>query len=84
MTLLAPNSFSSDWLRKNYSHTIEEIASEIFGREVKVYIKVKDEFPLNKSNKKKTFSNLENNSIATRENSDVHSKQAPIKKNYRV
>ena len=40
LTLLAPNSFSSDWLRKNYSHTIEEIASEIFGHEVKVQIKV--------------------------------------------
>ena len=42
LTLLAPNSFSSDWLRKNYSHTIEEIASEVFGSEVKVYINVKD------------------------------------------
>ena len=62
LTLVAPNSFSSDWLRKNYSHTIEEIASEIFGHEVKVYIKVKEEFSLNKSNKKKTFSNVENNS----------------------
>ena len=52
LTLLAPNSFSSDWLRKNYSHTIEEIASEIFGHEVKVYIKAKEEFPSNKSNKR--------------------------------
>ena len=40
LILIAPNSFSSDWLRKNYSQTIEEIASEIFGHEVKVYIKV--------------------------------------------
>ena len=80
LTLLAPNSFSSDWLRKNYSHTIEEIASEIFGHEVKVYIKVKEEFSSNKSNKKKNFSNVEANSIATSENSDVKSNQTPIKK----
>ena len=80
LTLLAPNSFSSDWLRKNYSQTIEEIASEIFGHEVKVYIKVKEEFSSNKSNKKKNFSNVEANSIATSENSDVKSKQTPIKK----
>ena len=65
LTLLAPNSFSSDWLRKNYSQTIEEIASEIFGHEVKVYIKVKEDFSSNKSNKKKNFSNVEANSIAT-------------------
>ena len=80
LTLIAPNSFSSDWLRKNYSHTIEEIASEIFGHEVKVYIKVKEEFSSNKSNQKKTFSNIENNSVVARENSDVQSKQDPIKK----
>ena len=80
LTLLAPNSFSSDWLRKNYSQTIEEIASEIFGHEVKVFIKVKEEFSSNKSNKKKTFANVEANSIATSENSEVKSKQTPIKK----
>ncbi len=81
LTLLAPNSFSSDWLRKNYSHEIEEIATEIFGHEVKVYIKVKEEFLSNKSNRKKTFSNLENNGIPARDNSEVKSNQAaPIKK----
>ena len=82
LTLLAPNSFSSDWLRKNYSHKIEEIATDIFGHEVKVYIKVKEEFSSNKSNKKKTFLNTQNNSnsITTRDNSDIKSKQAPTKK----
>ena len=80
LTLLAPNSFSSDWLRKNYSHTIEEIASEIFGHKVTVHIKVKEELPPNKSNKKKTFSKIENNSIVSRENSDFKSKQASTKK----
>ena len=53
LTLLAPNSFSSDWLRKNYSQKIEEIATEIFGRKVKVLIKVKEEFSRNKSNNNK-------------------------------
>ena len=80
LTLVAPNSFSSDWLRKNYSHKIEEIATEIFGHQVRVYIKVKDEFSSNKSNKKKTFSNSENNAIAARHDSEVKSKKAPIKK----
>ena len=80
LTLLAPNSFSSDWLRKNYSQKIEEIATEIHGHEVKVYIKVKEEFSLNKSNKKKTFSNLDKNAISARGNSEVKSKHAPIKK----
>ena len=75
LTLLAPNSFSSDWLRKNYSHKIEEIATEVFGRKVKVYIKVKEEFSLNKSIKKKTFSNSDqNNSIVSRDISEEKSK----------
>ena len=55
LTLVAPNSFSSDWLRKNYSQTIEEVAKEIYGHQVKVYIKVIDEFSLNKSSKKRNF-----------------------------
>ena len=48
LTLVAPNSFSSDWLRKNYSETIEEIATEIFGHQVKVEIKVKEQFSIKK------------------------------------
>ena len=77
LTLLAPNSFSSDWLRKNYSHKIEEIATEVFGADVKVYINVREEYSENKSNKKKTFSNIDNNAISPRDNSEVKSKQAP-------
>ena len=72
LTLLTPNSFSSDWLRKNYSHKIEEIATEIFGHQVKVQIKVKEEFSLNKSNKKKSYSDVDHtNSMVSRDNSDV-------------
>ena len=81
LTLVAPNSFSSDWLRKNYSETIEEIATEIFGAQVKVQIKVKEEFSLNKSNKKKAYSNPDdNNSISSRDNSEGKARQSPIKK----
>ena len=81
LTLLAPNSFSSDWLRKNYSQTIEEIATELFGQKVKVYIKVKEEFSTNKGNKKKTYSKLDNNnSISFRDDLNGKPKQAPIKK----
>ena len=79
LTLLAPNSFSSDWLRKNYSHKIEEIATEIFGNQVQVHIKVKEEFSSNKSHKKQTHPNLDNG-ISSRDNSGGKSNQVPIKK----
>ena len=31
LTLIAPNSFSSAWLRNNYSQTIKETAEQVFG-----------------------------------------------------
>ena len=39
LTLIAPNTFSSDWLRKNYCATIEKAAKEICGHDVKVVFK---------------------------------------------
>ena len=39
LTLIAPNTFSSDWLRKNYGETIEKAAEEICGHNVKVIFK---------------------------------------------
>jgi len=39
LTLIAPNTFSSDWLRKNYCETIEKAAQEICGHSVKVIFK---------------------------------------------
>ena len=39
LTLIAPNTFSSDWLRKNYCQTIEKAAKEICGHDVKVVFK---------------------------------------------
>ena len=39
LTLTAPNTFSSDWLRKNYCETIEKAAEEICGHDVKVIFK---------------------------------------------
>ena len=39
LTLVAPNTFSSDWLRKNYCETIEKAAEEVCGYNVKVIFK---------------------------------------------
>ena len=68
LTLMAPNTFSSDWLRKNYCETIEKAAKEICGHDVKVVFKsgtntpteLKDKENLNRQNvnrKTKSFSN---------------------------
>ncbi len=39
LTLIAPNTFSSDWLRKNYCETIEKAAEKVCGETVKVIFK---------------------------------------------
>ncbi len=39
LSLITPNNFTSDWLRKNYSETIEKAAEEICGHNVKVVFK---------------------------------------------
>ena len=48
LTLITPNNFTSDWLRKNYSETIEKAAEEICGHNVKVLFK--SETNINNSN----------------------------------
>ena len=42
LTLIAPNTFSSDWLRKNYCSTIEKAAEEVSGQNVKVIFKAEN------------------------------------------
>ena len=39
LTLVTPNTFSSDWLRKNYCETIEKAAEKVCGEAVKVIFK---------------------------------------------
>ena len=53
LTLVAPNNFTSDWLRKNYSETIEKAAEEICGHDVKVVFK--SETTINKNSKTPDF-----------------------------
>ncbi len=42
LTLTAPNTFSSDWLRKNYCETIEKAAEKVCGETVKVIFKAEN------------------------------------------
>ena len=51
LTLIAPNTFSSDWLRKNYCETIEKAAKEICGHEVKVVFKSETNISSDSTNK---------------------------------
>ena len=58
LTLITPNNFTSDWLRKNYSETIEKAAEEICGHNVKVVFK--SETNINNNSNTSDSVNLQN------------------------
>jgi len=66
LTLIAPNTFSSDWLRKNYCETIEKAAEEICGHNVKVIFK--SEANIDSSSNTQANLNEENNISRIRSN----------------
>ena len=66
LTLLAPNVFASDYLRKNYCQTIEKAAEKITGEPVKVIFK-----------SDKSFSNEEKSTINNLKESDLNTKTSP-------
>jgi chromosomal replication initiator protein len=77
LTLITPNNFTSDWLRKNYSESIEKAAEEICGHNVKVVFKSEtninnnsntpDSFNLqNINSQSKSFSTSQGNNLISR------------------
>ena len=40
LRLSAPNRFKLDWVRKNFSHRIQDIASEWFGRPIELQLEL--------------------------------------------
>ena len=68
LTLITPNKFTSDWLRKNFSETIEKAAEEICGHNVKVVFK----YETNINN------NLNTSDIVSQKNTISNSKSIPL------
>ncbi len=77
LTLITPNNFTSDWLRKNYSETIEKAAEEICGHNVKVVFKSETNINNNLNNpdsgiqqninsQSKSFSTIQGNNVINR------------------
>ena len=58
LTLITPNNFTSDWLRKNYAETIQKAAGEICGHDVKVIFK--SETSINNNSNTIDFVNQQN------------------------
>ena len=69
LTLIAPNTFSSDWLRKNYCETIEKAAGEICGYSVKVIFK--SETNINSLTNPKENLKDQNTQLKTKSHSDT-------------
>ena len=65
LTLIAPNTFSSDWLRKNYCETIEKAAQEICGHSVKVIFKSETNFESISNSKEQLKGNTVNSQTKT-------------------
>ena len=77
LTLIAPNTFSSDWLRKNYCQTIEKAAKEICGHDVKVVFKSETNIRSDSTNKE----NLDEQIVNHKTKSFPHNSQDISSKN---
>ena len=81
LTLIAPNSFSSDWLRKNYCETIEKAAEEICGHNVKVIFKYEtniNNLPNTKDNSKEKNINSQTKSLSnSQDNPSINRSRNP-------
>ena len=76
LTLVAPNSFSSDWLRKNYCETIEKAAQKIYGNPVKVLFKSENSL----TNDLKNSKNLSENRINSASVNTINQPKTTAKK----
>ncbi len=82
LTLTAPNTFSSDWLRKNYCETIEKATREICGHDVKVVFNSETNISgdlTNKENLNEQSVNYKNKSFSS--SHDNSSKNRPKNQN---
>ena len=77
LTLIAPNTFSSDWLRKNYCETIEKAAKEICGHDVKVVFKSETKLGRDLTN----IENLEEQNLNHKTNTSFNNSQNISSKN---
>ncbi len=76
LTLIAPNSFSSDWLRKNYCETIEKAAMKVYGKPVKVVFKS----GLSLNNDLNNLKNVKDNNIPSSSNHIINKHKTNAKK----
>ncbi|WP_320664185.1 chromosomal replication initiator protein DnaA [Prochlorococcus sp. MIT 1223] len=80
LTLIAPNPFSSNYLKKNYSDTIQSLAKELLGQEIKVQFKAIEGETLDKDPSEDRVEIKSSNSSRGNQSSNTAAKPPRVKK----